>query len=272
MHSVNPLQRLRKMKGIAKPFADKLKGSLYGMLVGDAVAVPVHWFYSPENIRKEYGEITGIVAAKPNHAESMVQGMSYTGTIDIMHDKAHYYEGNTIAKMAKMSKEEEDARRDDHGNFIGATANERVHYHRTLLQGQNTANACIARLAMRYLGAANAGGQDKYNPDEFLESLYNYMVSAPPKNAHDDKDQLVNHNDVSHISIVQYQQGRLGALTCCCPYYLTDLFGCVSTRVLHQSLRGQSSEGLCQQPERQLVDWKYRWSGHVRSHDCRLRQ
>jgi ADP-ribosyl-[dinitrogen reductase] hydrolase len=180
-----------------KAIADKLKGSLYGMLVGDAVAVPVHWFYSPENIRKEYGEITGIVAAKPNHAESMVQGMSYTGTIDIMHDKAQYYEGNTIAQMAKLSKEEVEALRDDHGNFVGAPESERVHYHRSLLKGQNTANACIARLAMRYLGTANTGGADRYHPDEFLVLLYNYMVSPPLKNAHDDKDQLVNHNDVS---------------------------------------------------------------------------
>lgn len=191
------------MVGIQKPFADKLKGSLYGMLVGDAVAVPVHWFYSPKNIRKEYGEITGIVASKPNHAESMVQGMSYEGTIDIMHDKAHYYEGNTIAKEKAaavttkvLSKEEVEAMSDDHGNFVGAKAADRVHYHGTLLKGQNTANACIARLAMRYLGSANAGGKDRYHPDEFLDNLYNYMITPPPKNVQEDRDQLVNHNDI----------------------------------------------------------------------------
>jgi ADP-ribosyl-[dinitrogen reductase] hydrolase len=142
------------MQGIPDAIADKLKGSLYGMLVGDAVAVPAHWFYSPESIRKEYGDITGIVAAKPNHAESMVQGVTYTGTVDIMHDKAH----KIIAQMAKLSEEQEEAMRDDHGNFVGAQASERVHYHRSLLKGQNTANACIARLAMRYLGATNTGG------------------------------------------------------------------------------------------------------------------
>ena len=188
------------------PYPDKIKGSLYGMLVGDAIAVPGHWFYSPANLRRDYGEITEMVAPKATHAESMVQGMSYEGSIDIMHDKAHFYEGNTLAKAAQeqqqqqqkqtLSKDDEEALRDDHGNFVGAKASERVHYHQSLLKGQNTANACIARLAMRYLGAANAGGEDRYHPDEFLESLYNYMVTPPPHNPQEnDKDQLVNHND-----------------------------------------------------------------------------
>jgi len=188
---------------------DKIKGSLYGMLVGDALAVPGHWFYSPSNIRAEYGNIEGMVAAKPYHSESMVQGMSYEGSIDIMHDKASFYEGNTLAKKAQelealqeeegeegLSKEEvEKSLRDDHGNFVGTKASRRVHYHRSLLKGQNTANACIARLAMRYLGSANAGGSDRYHPEQFLDALYNYMIRPPAKNPSDDKDQLINHND-----------------------------------------------------------------------------
>ena len=91
------------------PHGDKVKGSLYGMLVGDALAVPGHWFYSPKKLRADYGEIEGMVAPKSTHAESMVQGMGYSGTIDIMHDKAHFYEGNTLAKKAQAvkSKEEE---------------------------------------------------------------------------------------------------------------------------------------------------------------------
>lgn len=178
------------------PHTEKIRGSLFGMLVGDALAVPGHWFYSPKNLRKDYGEITGMTTAKPTHAESMVQGMSYNGLIDIMHDKAHLYEGNTLAKRAqevKSKQEEEDSLRDDHGNFVGKQAKERVHYHQSLLKGQNTTNACIARLCMRYLGEVNTGGADKYHPDIFLEKLNEYMVTKPdPK----DTAQLINHNDV----------------------------------------------------------------------------
>ena len=189
-------------------YKSKVAGSLCGMLVGDAVAMPVHWYYSPTKMRADYGEeIAGMMAPLPNHPESMVQGMSYKGTLDIMHDKAQYYEGNDLAlaaaaraeeaaamkqKVEEMTAEEIAANRDDHGNYVGRKAEERVHYHASLLKGQNTANMCIARLAMRYLGEVNSEG-DKYNPDEFLERLKTYMLTKPdPAN---DPDQILSHND-----------------------------------------------------------------------------
>jgi ADP-ribosyl-[dinitrogen reductase] hydrolase len=190
-----------------RPLLDKARiaASLRGMLVGDALAMPGHWFYSPTKLRKDYyyaGEeimITEMVAPKAAHAESMVQGMSYSGSLDIMHDKAHFYEGNTLAEQAhkkeenKLSVEEIEANRDDHGNYVGHKADERVHYHATLQKGQNTANMCLARLTMRYLGQANANKEDHYHPDEFLEQFKAYMLHKPdPEN---DKEQLLNHND-----------------------------------------------------------------------------
>lgn len=51
---------------------------------------------------------------------TVVQGMSYSGTIDIMHDKARFYTGNSLATEAqKLTKEEIEARRDEHGNYNG---------------------------------------------------------------------------------------------------------------------------------------------------------
>jgi ADP-ribosyl-[dinitrogen reductase] hydrolase len=174
-------------------FHNRVAGSLRGMLVGDALAMPAHWFYSPTKLRHDYGEIQGMVAPKPTHAESMVQGMSYKGTIDIMHDKARFYEGNTVAaEEQKLSAEEIAARRDDHGNFVGAVESERVHYHHNLKKGQNTANSCIARLAMRYISRKNAVQPDSYDPDEFLQHFYDYMTMKPDPN---DKNQLMGHND-----------------------------------------------------------------------------
>lgn len=202
----------------------RVAASLYGMLVGDAVAMPAHWFYSPAKLRADYGEVTEMVAPKATHAESstfvsmgtqihfhqlfnsrffssftsqhiVVQGMSYAGTIDIMHDKARFYTGNSLAAEAQqLTKEEIEARRDEHGNYIGVTEDSRVHYHATLKKGQNTVNGCIARLAMRYIAEKNAGQVDGYDPDEFLERFVEYMKTKPdPKN---DSDQLLNHNDV----------------------------------------------------------------------------
>ena len=143
----------------------RVSASLTGMLVGDALAVPAHWFYSPRKLREDYGEITGMVAPKSTHAESMVQGMSYAGSIDIMHDKAKFYEGNALALEACQLSEGD-----------GTSSDERVHYHASLKKGQNTANSCIARLVMRYLVEANAGGKDGYDPDAFLEQFYEYST------------------------------------------------------------------------------------------------
>ena len=100
---------------------------------------------------------------QPVHTESMIQGMSYSGELDILHDKAIYYEGNRV--QTNLTKEEIQSKRDDQGNNVGATAEERVHYHQSLRKGQNTTNACIARLLMRYLAQVD---KDGYNPYEFL--------------------------------------------------------------------------------------------------------
>jgi ADP-ribosyl-[dinitrogen reductase] hydrolase len=170
----------------------RVAGSLYGLLVGDALAMPAHWFYSPEKLRADYGDISGMVAPRPTHAESMVQGMSYTGTWDILHDKARYYTGHQSNTGEGLSQAEKDARRDDHGNYVGHTPDDRVHYHATLKAGQNTANGCLTRLAMRYLAEANEDG-DGYDPDEYLRRLQDYML-APPEP--DNDQQLINHNDV----------------------------------------------------------------------------
>jgi ADP-ribosyl-[dinitrogen reductase] hydrolase len=169
----------------------RIASSLKCMLVGDALAMPVHWYYSPKKLREEYGEVAGMVAPKSTHAESMIQGMSYKGSIDILHDKAIYYEGNSLKES--LTEAQIAARRDDHGNFVGATADERAHYHQSLVAGQNTANACIARLLMRYLGEKNSNQRDCYDPDEFLELFQQYMCTPP--NNKDDKTQVAFHND-----------------------------------------------------------------------------
>jgi ADP-ribosylglycohydrolase len=184
---------------------DRVAGSLYGWLVGDALAMPGHWFYSPSKLRVDYGEITEMMAPKQTHAESMLQGMSYDGTIDILHDKAIYYEGATAAAAAKkLSPEQIQARQDDHGNFVGATEDERVHYHQSLKKGQNTINLCVGRVLMRCLAKSNTNHQDFYNPDEFLQAFQTYMTTKPSNNIDDDYSQVFFHNDTYLDVYVRY--------------------------------------------------------------------
>ena len=37
--------------------ADRMRGALWGMFVGDALAMPVHWYYSISTLWQDFGQI-----------------------------------------------------------------------------------------------------------------------------------------------------------------------------------------------------------------------
>jgi ADP-ribosylglycohydrolase len=37
--------------GGSNSIAESARASLYGMFIGDAISMPVHWFYEPEDIK-----------------------------------------------------------------------------------------------------------------------------------------------------------------------------------------------------------------------------
>jgi ADP-ribosyl-[dinitrogen reductase] hydrolase len=54
------------------------QGALLGLFVGDALAMPVHWYYSLGNLKKDYGQILGYT--KPHdHLEGSILNLSNTG-------------------------------------------------------------------------------------------------------------------------------------------------------------------------------------------------
>ena len=36
---------------------DRMRGALWGMFVGDALAMPVHWYYSIATLWQDFGQI-----------------------------------------------------------------------------------------------------------------------------------------------------------------------------------------------------------------------
>ncbi len=36
-------------------FQDRLTGALYGLFIGDALAMPVHWYYDTKALKRDYG-------------------------------------------------------------------------------------------------------------------------------------------------------------------------------------------------------------------------
>ena len=62
----------------APALSDRLRGSLLGLFVADAVAMPVHWMYDLRLLKRDYGVISGY--AKPlDHCEGSIMNKSNTG-------------------------------------------------------------------------------------------------------------------------------------------------------------------------------------------------
>ena len=211
--------------------ADRAEGCLWGLLIGDALAMPVHWFYNTENIKREYGEVTDYVDPKPTHCESMISGMQCPGAFDIAHDKKHLWEGTTVLPGSPTATEAE--LRDEHGNFVGRRAEERPHYHGFLMRGQNTVNMCLARKLMVLI--ADKNGQ--------VHRPYTHPWHAPPP------PPALFSKGISDLDRKRQSQNRYGTGHCLYCMAQTSLSGtpsCVSLPV-HQDTRMQpaSHRGKC---------------------------
>lgn len=55
--------------------------ALWGMFIADALAMPVHWYYNPSDIKSGYGGwLTGYQAPEEHHPSSILT-ISATGTL-----------------------------------------------------------------------------------------------------------------------------------------------------------------------------------------------
>jgi ADP-ribosylglycohydrolase len=54
----------------------RIRNALWGLFIGDALAMPAHWYYRTENIVKDFnGGISGYVDPPHPHPESFMLGM-----------------------------------------------------------------------------------------------------------------------------------------------------------------------------------------------------
>lgn len=125
--------------------ADTFHNAYLGSLVADAVAMPVHWYYDREALRAEYGEITGYLAPRNPHTDSILWRSKYDALNErgeILHDQAAYW-----------------GRRG-------------IHYHQFLKAGENTLNFQLASQLVLLCG--KAGG---YDPDAWLAHYIDFMLT-----------------------------------------------------------------------------------------------
>ena len=123
----------------------KRHGALYGLCIGDALAMPVHWYYNRQALFKDYGQVTDYVTPRNPHPDSILWRSRYAAPNskgDILHDQARYW------------------------------GQKGIHYHQFLVAGENTLNVKISQLLIASLNQ-NSG----YDSDDFLKRYIKFMTT-----------------------------------------------------------------------------------------------
>lgn len=128
-------------------FQDRVAGALFGMFIGDALAMPVHWYYNTKALRKDYGEVNRYLKPHNPHPDSILWRSSYSAS-------------NTSADILHGQKQ-----------FWGPKG-KGIHYHQFLEAGENTLNVKLARellITMEQDGA--------YVAETWLERMISYLTT-----------------------------------------------------------------------------------------------
>merc|ERR1711907_413326 len=136
--------------------ADRIKGALFGMLIGDALAMPTHWFYGGQRqVQSTYGgALTGYVAPVM-HLPGSIMSKSNTGGAG-----RGGYQGDIIGEVIFHGKKQ----------FWKPGAD--YHYHQGMAAGDNTLEALLARRVVNV--TARLGG---FDVNEIRDDYIQFMTT-----------------------------------------------------------------------------------------------
>lgn len=120
-------------------------GVLWGSFIGDALAMPVHWYYNRAALLRDYGPVRDYLTPRNPHADSILWRSEYTPPNergDILHDQAQYW------------------------------GQRGIHYHQFLRAGENTLNLQLAKVLLESLDAR--GG---YDANDYLQRYVDFMLT-----------------------------------------------------------------------------------------------
>lgn len=137
---------------------DRMRGSLMGLFIADSLSMPVHWYYNPSDIVKDYGRITTFQAPKERHPSS-IMSLSNTGGAG-----RGSQDGDIIGSVINHGKKP----------LWGVRG---VHYHHGMSAGSNTLNAVCARLLLRLCARDGA-----YSEAAFLKDYVAFMTTPGSHN------------------------------------------------------------------------------------------
>ncbi len=128
------------------------------MFVGDALAMPAHWYYDIAALQRDFGTLRDYQAPTPVHPNSI---MSHSST---GHAGRGAQQGDVVGDVILHGKKQ-----------LWGQPNR--HYHHGLRAGDNTLNLRCARVL---LGTMNATGG--YDAEEFLQAYIAFMTTPHSHN------------------------------------------------------------------------------------------
>ena len=135
--------------------ANRVKGAMYGLLIGDALAMPTHWYYGgSQEVRQTYGTIKSYVAPKSQKAGSIMPKSNTGG------GGRGSYQGDVIGKLIFHDKKK---------YWKPGTS---YHYHQGMAAGDNTLEGLLFR---RVASILTTHGADK----DALTSDYIEFMTTP---------------------------------------------------------------------------------------------
>jgi ADP-ribosylglycohydrolase len=128
------------------------------MFVGDALAMPVHWYYDVAALQRDFGTIRDYQAPKDFHPSS-IMSLASTGRAG-----RGSQEGEVVGGVILKGKK----------RFWGRP---HTHYHQGLRSGDNTLNLLCVRVLIRALNAAG-----RHEPATFLRDYVAFMTAPESHN------------------------------------------------------------------------------------------
>ncbi|MDI1298527.1 ADP-ribosylglycohydrolase family protein [Methylotenera sp.] len=138
--------------------ADRMRGALWGMFVGDALAMPVHWYYNIAALWQDFGTVSDYQAPKEHHPNSI---MALANTAKAGRGSQ---EGDIIGNVILKGKKQH-----------WGQANR--HYHQGMQAGDNTLNLLCARVLLRSLNTVG-----HYDSADFLREYIRFMTEPDRHN------------------------------------------------------------------------------------------
>lgn len=126
-------------------YEERAEGAIYGMFIGDALAMPVHWYYNTKALKKDYGLVTDYLKPRNPHPDSILWRSSYipqNKKSDILHDQKAYW------------------------------GKRGIHYHQFLKAGESTLNLKLVRELLLLLKTHR-----RYSQRKWLEHFVDYMTT-----------------------------------------------------------------------------------------------